>query len=466
MFRIKETLKNEKGSALLVALGTMLILTVLSIGMVTVAQNDMGLSGKEKKSTQALHVAEAGIDKALWQLRTTTTINPADFEVTTSLGTATVNASPSTTEAYKWTITSSGEVDDGTKRVVKVDVFNISYWNMIIAEESLTASGGGMHGTSSVHGAFYVRGDMELTGTSEITGGPLFVKDGELHLTSSGASVGTPSEPIILYLEEGYSGHTSNVYYSALFYNTPNINFPTLDLVGVQDLLVEAKSQSVDNRKGYTDITADESASYTRKYPAVSSGHYKVVDSNNSVSTPLGSGTTNLTIASSTPSFGDPGTEASPKDDFAWNQSTRTLTVRGTVFVDGDVTINTDIEYEGNGAIVANGDIDINADVLAADTFPTESCLGFVGVNAMYIQTPSPNTSTVPNVEAALFALQKVEIESNMCIKGALLTRNLEFDHPNGHLITVGELPGNLPNAMPGSTQSFCIVSGWHEGKP
>lgn len=466
MQKVKNILKNEKGSALLVALGTMLILTILSIGMVTVAQNDMGLSGKEKKSTQALHVAEAGIDKALWQLRVNGDIDPASFEVSTSLGTATVSASQDATETYKWSITSSGEVDDGTKRVIKVNVFNISYWNMVIAAESLTASGGGMHGTSSVHGAFYVKGDLELTGSSELTGGPLFVKDGELYLNSSGASVGTVDNPIILYLEEGYSGHTSNVYYSALYYNTPNINFPTLDQGEMQELETEAKNQSVDNKKGYTDLTADESASYSRKYSAVSSGYYKVVDSNTSVATPLGSGATNLTISSSTPSFGDPGTDASPKDDFAWNLSTKTLTVRGTVYVDGDVTIDTAIEYEGNGTIVANGDIYLNKDVLAVGTFPNEACLGFVTVDSMYIQIPSPNTTTTPNVEAALFALQKVEIESNMCINGALLTRNLEFDHPNGHLITVSELPGNLPEAMPGSTQSFSIVSGWHEGKP
>jgi Tfp pilus assembly protein PilX len=463
MIRLLRSLRSERGSALLIAIGAVLILTILSIGLISIAQNDLGLSKKDKKSTQALHVAEAGIDKAIWEMRRLGSIS-GSFQVATSLGTATVTASES---GDVWNITSTGETNDGTRRVIKTEVFSLSYWNMVMASQSLTASGGGVNGTTSVDGPFYVRGSLELSGSSDITGGPLFVKDGLLDLQGNG-TVGTPSEPIKLYLEQGYTGKTQNVYCSSLSYNVPNINLPSLGQGEMQDLEIDAKNQSLDNKKGYEDATADESTSYSRKYPGVGSGYYKVADDNSTVTTPLGSGGSSLVISSTTPSFGDPGTEAGPKDDLAWDLPTKTLTVKGTVFVDGPVTISTDIYYEGNGAIVANGDITLHKDVLAVDgthtKFPATACLGFVTPVNIYLENPS-NNSLTPNIEAALFAGQSVETDSNLCIKGALLTRNLEFGHPNGHLITADNLPDHLPEAMPGFGENLVIVSGWHEGK-
>lgn len=459
----RKLISSERGSALLIALGAVCILTVLSIGLIALAQNDLGLSRKEKKSTQALHVAEAGIDKAVWELRRLGTIS-SSFEVTTSLGTATVSASEN---GDLWTIASTGETADGTRRIVEAEVFSLSYWNMVMASQTLTASGGGVNGTTSVDGPFYVRGNLELSGSSDITGGPLFVKDGILDLQGNG-TVGTASEPIILYLEQGYMGKTENVYYSSLSYNVPNISLPSLGQGEMQDLETEARDQSFDNKKGYEEITADESMSYSRKYPGVSSGYYKVVDDNGVVTTPVGTGTSSLVISSTTPSFGDPGTEASPKDDLAWDLPSKTLTVRGTVFVDGPLTISTEIYYSGNGAIVSNGDITIYEDILAIDDthtkFPATACLGFVTPVNIYLKNPS-NNGTIANIEGALFAGESIITDSNLCIRGAMLTRNLEFGHPNGHLITADDLPAHLPEAMPGYGENLVIITGWHEGK-
>ncbi len=467
MKKVRGILRNETGSALLIALGAILILSILSIGVMEIAQNDIKASGRTKKSTQALHVAEAGIDKALWELKQLPPENVSgSFEVSTSVGTATVSNTQDAQEQYLWTVISTGEVSGGIKRIIKVKVFNLSYWNMIMAAETLTASGGGVNGTTSVDGPFYVRGNLELSGSSEITSGPLFIKDGVLDLKSSGCGVGTEVEPIVLYLEQGMTGHTDVVHYSSLSYETPNINLPTFGQAEMQDLEFEARDQSVDVTKGYTELAADEATSYSRKYSGVSSGYYKVIDNNTTATTPIGSGVSSLTISSSTPSFGDPGTDASPIDDFAWDLSTNTLTVRGTVYVDGPVTISTDIEYEGNGAIVANGDITIENDILAATTFPGSSCLGLISTGTIYINNPSSNSSLTPNLEAAVFALQAIIVQKTICIKGALLTRNLEFAHPNGHLLTAADLPGNLRAAMPGSTENFTLVTGWHEGKP
>ncbi len=457
-------LDDQQGSAILIAIGAVLILTILAIGMITVAKNDLGLSKKDQRSTQALHVAEAGIDKAIWQIRRLGSIS-SGFQVDTSLGTATVSVSET---ADVWSITSVGETNDGTRRVIKAEVFSISYWNMVMASQSLTASGGGVNGTTSVEGPFYVRGSLELSGSSDITGGPLFVKDGLLDLQGNG-TVGTSTESIKLYLEEGYTGKTQNLYYSSLSYNVPNINLPSLGQGQMQDLEIDAKDQSQDNKEGYEETAADESTSYSRCYPGANSSYYKVIDGDSTVTTPLGSGTSSLVISSTTPSFGDPGTEASPRDDLAWDLATKTLTIRGTVFVDGPVTISTGVFYRGNGAIVANGDITLYEDLLAVDAthtkFPATACLGLITPTDIHLKNAT-NNNLIPNIEAALFGGQTIKTDNNLCISGAMLTRNLEFGHPNGHLITADNLPDHLPEAMPGHGENLVLVTGWHEGKP
>jgi hypothetical protein len=60
-------LKSQKGAALLVALGIMVMLTLIGIAAVTTSSLDITISGSDKRSTQALYLAEAGLERAIYE---------------------------------------------------------------------------------------------------------------------------------------------------------------------------------------------------------------------------------------------------------------------------------------------------------------------------------------------------------------------------------------------------------------
>lgn len=456
---VRKLLESERGFALMTTLGIMLVLTILAVGLMMVAQNDLTMTVKSKRLTQALHVAEAGIDKALWQLKKTQNL-PASFEVETPLGIAYVTASQDATNTWLWRITSRGVTEDGVKRTIKVTVFNLSYWDMFFAggtSQSLTAGGGGIVGTTSVHGPFFVRGNLELSGTSFIRKGPLFVRDGDIILASAAASIGTADEPIDVFVSGSAPTDSSQFHANLLSHHVPNIVLPDLVLSDMKNHLNDAKEQSA---VPYTNTS----------YVNCQTDYYKLVDDDLSVSIPLGSGDVPLTISSSTVAFGNPTT-----DDFAWDPTTKTLTVKGTVFVDGPVQLGNatgptlNIKYRGNGAIVTNGDINIYGKLLPSGNFPSDDFLGLVTPTNIYIHTQSSNPSdpetSPPDIAGALYGKIGVTIEKNILIKGGLVAGTLAFNHPNVHLVSQPQLSLYLPEAMPGGTQYILQSTGWHEAQ-
>jgi hypothetical protein len=60
-------MKNQKGSALLVALGVMIMISLIGIAAITTTSIDIDISGSEKRSTQSLYLAEAGLERAVYE---------------------------------------------------------------------------------------------------------------------------------------------------------------------------------------------------------------------------------------------------------------------------------------------------------------------------------------------------------------------------------------------------------------
>jgi len=65
-------MKGRNGQTLPIVMITLVILTLIISGLVTWMQNDSKWSVKEQKSTTAINCAEAGIDRATWKLQSTT----------------------------------------------------------------------------------------------------------------------------------------------------------------------------------------------------------------------------------------------------------------------------------------------------------------------------------------------------------------------------------------------------------
>jgi hypothetical protein len=60
-------LTDQSGTALLVALGIMIMISLIGIAAITTTSIDMDISGSEKRSTQSLYLAEAGLERTVYE---------------------------------------------------------------------------------------------------------------------------------------------------------------------------------------------------------------------------------------------------------------------------------------------------------------------------------------------------------------------------------------------------------------
>ena len=64
----KKHMRSEKGTALIISLLLLLVLTVLALSLINTSTFEIGISGNEKTRLEAFYAAEAGIQMALSQL--------------------------------------------------------------------------------------------------------------------------------------------------------------------------------------------------------------------------------------------------------------------------------------------------------------------------------------------------------------------------------------------------------------
>ncbi|KPJ49862.1 MAG: hypothetical protein AMJ41_02185, partial [candidate division Zixibacteria bacterium DG_27] len=60
-------MKNQNGTALLIALGIMIMISLIGIAAITTTGIDIDISGSEKRSSQSLYLAEAGLQRAVYE---------------------------------------------------------------------------------------------------------------------------------------------------------------------------------------------------------------------------------------------------------------------------------------------------------------------------------------------------------------------------------------------------------------
>lgn len=458
---IASLFKEENGMAMVVVIGIMLIVTTLAFGAMAVSESDLLLSERDKESMEALHVAEAGIQKALWQLEEQgNAMSPKTFTIPVGQGTAQVNAIQDGSNSWYWTIESTGTAGE-SHRKIKVTVFNFSIWNMnagLGSNKSLASGGNGIHGTTSVDGPFYVRGNIELSGTSSIRSGPLFIKTGSLVFNSASATLGEADKYVDAFIEpaEGYDdivgvkNEDNQLFISRLSNQVPDIKLPPMEELSVYRERSEQESTE-------TPVTAHPSAN-----PAQSGG-YKVVDDDgeNETSDIKNTYMLNKDIGS----FGNA--------EFGWDQVNRILQVEGTVFVDGNLQIGYDdnslTKYEGRGTIVANGNITIKGKLIPTTTkMDNDHVLGLVTDDTIEISVNASNSEDPdnPDIAGAFFATESIRVaKNNITFVGSMIAGTLDFADKtnNSHLFTDDSLPTFLPPSLPGSTKFLAMTTAWRE---
>jgi len=159
---------NQKGSALIVSLLILVLLSFIGIAGVITSSRDMDISLNQKERNNAFYTAEAGLELAMalaknnGQITTNDSLRDLINGYTSSLGNDTFNVTVIGVGQFK-TLTSTGFASDG-KAAVQVQVRRrlnpLNIWNNVMFAGTGQA-GQGIQGNVSYHGSVHILGDGE-----------------------------------------------------------------------------------------------------------------------------------------------------------------------------------------------------------------------------------------------------------------------------------------------------------------
>lgn len=452
MIKMSKMLRDEKGVALIVALGVFVVISILGVAALTVAQGSISETVWDRSSNQAFGVAEAGFNQAVFKARQKSLAAGA-FTTTLRDGQARIAV---TGAAGMFTVKSTGAVPNlaaaqARRRAVEGRITVLNPYDMIFANGSDEEGGGiTIEGNAVIYGPVYARDLLKMKGTGaggKIVDGPLYIKDnpgtpsptGDLDI-SGNAQVGTAANPITAFID-GNSSVTGNakLYTSAVYSNVPDLVMPSVTATDMPSY--RAKANVVIDKAGDTVTNGNYN------YPTASGG---LVLDGNTADTNWISGGYYL------------------KWDRSADKKSATLQINGTIFVDGGVTIGSnanndlDITFSGNGTIVANGKISIESNFTpagGASTFPSTNLVGFVTWDEAEVEPKAGKT-----VYATVYANREFEIEKACTFYGSGMSNEMEIEeNPQIHVVT--NISAYLPAGMP-PVQTLTSLTSWREVRP
>jgi len=348
-------------------IGMCTVLTMAGTTVVAYSTSSARTSSRSSADQSAYALAEAGVNNAMSVLSepSNNALDPyllPPQTMTYAGGTVTYSGSLDESTAT-WTITATGLMRNPTgpgtspvRRVLSVNVpvqgsfrqpLNNMAWNYIWAKATGSTCDMTIGQSVNVATPLFVEGNLCLQNTSTISNGPLVVK-GALTLSQKANGVGQPSAPI----NEAHIGASCQYWNKAASYpckgGPDNVYAKTLDAT-VPDL---------------TPPTADWPAWYLNGspgpyYPCVQqSGTPPIFDNdqgNPATPDPSKRNGSVLTVFDLTPGLSYSCTTAG--GELSWNATTKVLTVKGTVYIDGSAVVDnggTDT-YDGQGSLYLSG---------------------------------------------------------------------------------------------------------------
>lgn len=466
---MRNPLNNDEGFVLFVVLGAIAVITAVAMGGFFLAQQSVAESRQVQSESKAFQVAASGLER---ELATFSTMNFAGNASYTKSGTTpdgqyTLNVG-TTGVPFMYTIDSHGQ-SQGTSETVRETFFYMDLWDVNIGSgtngdfPNPFGSGGSLNGNCYLWGPMYVMGDIDMNSQIELHNGPLFARNGFIHMwanTKCYADSGTYS----LFASDGADISQSGPAQVKVYTKVPEIDLPWVDAFYLDSAMEVAKEQSDDNLMGRQDRNLANTetgvvhvpGSYTGTKALGASEYYKVVGSSTSHAS-LRAGTHNLSIGAT--SFGKyPGNGyavGSPEhDDFAFDATNGILYVEGTVFVDGDLTLTSNVrKYVGNGTIVANGDASLQLNGELRPLAGTDGANNLNGSNCLGIASAGSVTldGNGGAFEGVIFANQNFYLLGNYTeMRGTVHANGIAPEHPNQTIKTEPSTVTWLPESMPG----------------
>ena len=367
--------REESGMALVMAIGVMATIAIMGGSVALYSTSNERTADRSRADLRAYSLAQSGIDSAVAQLAngSSSTIQNADFfdslTKTASFGTGeSVTWTPTrvvggTTAipSYTWRITSVGTVRNPSSagsisRTVTADLRlkpttvqtrDASAWKYVYSWKTGDPDGCDMElpNNPSVQSSFYVAGNFCLDNNSSVvgptTGSPEVNVNvrGDIILKKNGNDVGTAARPLTTLNVGGALG----CKYRANPYHTP---CTSVDHARPNSTAGVSVTQPVAN---FVDWYTEASPGPTKPCET-STGTPPTFDSD---ATNGNGALTNVVHLDTMASF----TCRTGMGQLDWDLATHTLTVDGTIFIDGsiDLSSGTVMQYNGLAAIYLSG---------------------------------------------------------------------------------------------------------------
>jgi hypothetical protein len=463
--------RDERGIALVMSLGVLMVFSISVAAAVTFSTASSQHSRISKSDQLAYGLAEAGINNA------SAVLNDPDNNALsqTTLPSSEAAANVSTYEGgtvkwwgvlsgNKWTIYSKGFVANNPAATrlltAEIPVYtslrytpNTVAWNFIYAKKTGDPDGCDEYINNGItlDTPIFVEGNLCLNKDVTLTQGPIVVK-GTLRMLTGSSSVGSSASPVTdLHVAGGcmVDGYTTsyripckqgsapggdNVWASTIDSSPPVVEAPTADFAGWY-----ADAETINHSSDCTTLSGTPPTFDTN-----STRDSSVTTTQNL--TPTSSYTCRKTVNGATVA------------ELSWDNTTKTLTVAGTVFIDGSVRINNGAlnRYDGKAALYLSGwfQIDASVSMCAVDSGgscaweswdPNTEMLAVVadGSNAGWGITMASSS----NFQGAFYATYGVRLNSSTRFDGPIV--GSEIDLTNSVITSDFPTIESLPESMP-----------------
>jgi len=473
---------DEGGYAMVVVIGLIALLTIITSGGFFLAQQSLLDSTNVKQESQAFQAANAAVDGAISNIQYKG-YNAADFPMSFALGSGLATVTVVEKSKGEYWVNAVGTGPGHSSETVGVRLYMLDLYGMNIAYGSgfnQGASAGKFNGNASIYGPFYTSDDLrqgDNLGMSSSGGfgwGPIFIKNGTLDVKS-----GYLIDVKLLYVDPAAADpKVVNTAITRVVRSVPTLKLPLVDAAYLEARYEKAKLESSDNIQGDSDVrsntngevaTVNDPGSYTGPRCTGASTHYKIIDND----TVMNGSLSGLTIASMP--FGN------TNDDFAYDGNGN-LTVWGTVFIDGPLTISRSVNYIGNGTLVVNGPVSLRGDFVpqggltdgkggdgvtyANQSFNPDRIIGISSASSINLDASSggnaKNPAGAPTHAGAFFANDSIVINAKVLLCGSLISKGIDVaGNNNMDLRTSANLGKYVPRSMPGYGMLFQSIGAW-----
>ncbi len=452
--------RRQAGSALVISLGTLSVLTIVGTAVIVESSSNERHARLSEGRISTSALADAGINEAMSVLSKpgNNPLNPfllsqhtSTYENGTVTWSGTLDATTST-----WSLTSTGKVKNPSAggdlvRTITAQApvtvapnrpLESPAWNYIYASATGSTCDMTIQQSVQVSSPLYVRGNLCLQNTATITNGPLDVL-GRLTMYQNGNTVGSVTAAIGEAHIKGGCVWKANPLHS-----------PCSPLDGVFAVQIDAAPPEIpvppaDWQNWYLNASPGPSSpcsSPTGTPPTFDNDQAR----NNSVAASF-----NLTPTLSYSCRAAGG-------ELSWDAATKRLTVRGTIFIDGSAKIDNGFvnTYQGQAALYLSGTLLVHNSALCA-VVSGSSCTAsgwdpntrMLVVAAQGTAGQVPGTDSVQLVssgfEGALYGIGAIDIDTTSQAIGPLIGSTVML----GQSVTTSFPPiAIVPAGTPGQT--------------